>query len=228
MEIPFRGRGGEDDRIVGYLRVPESDRRLPILIISGGIDTFKEDIPRDGVLDRRIATLALDIPGVGDAPLAGSTDAERMFDAVLDWIGRQTRLDAERVGYRGASTGGYWAVKVAHTHRGRLACVVSHGGCVHHAFEPIGSKQRNGASIRSNLPTRWHTRSGTTPSTSGSNTPHSSRYCGRASWINPAPKPWWSTVCTTRCSRSATATCYSSMERLIRALLRRRTHGLHP
>ena len=136
VEIPFRGRAGEGDRIVGYLRVPESDRRLPILIISGGIDTFKEDIPRDGVLDRRIATLALDIPGVGDAPLAGSTDAERMFDAVLDWIGRQTRLDAERVGYWGASTGGYWAVKVAHTHRGRLACVVSHGGCVHHAFEP--------------------------------------------------------------------------------------------
>ena len=88
VEIPFRGRAGEGDRIVGYLRVPESDRRLPILIISGGIDTFKEDIPRDGVLDRRIATLALDIP------------------------------------------------KVAHTHRDRLACVVSHGGCVHHAFEP--------------------------------------------------------------------------------------------
>jgi esterase FrsA len=136
VEIPFRGRAGEGDRIVGYLRVPESDRRLPILIISGGIDTFKEDIPRDAVLDRRIATLALDIPGVGDAPLAGSTNAERMFDAVLDWIGRQSRLDAERAGYWGASTGGYWAVKVAHTHRGRLACVVSHGGCVHHAFEP--------------------------------------------------------------------------------------------
>jgi hypothetical protein len=32
--------------------------------------------------------------------------------------------------------GGYWAVKIAHTHRDRLACVVSQGGCVHRAFEP--------------------------------------------------------------------------------------------
>jgi esterase FrsA len=135
-EIPFRGRAGEGDRIVAYLRAPKSDRRLPILIVSGGIDTFKEDTARDGVLDRGIATLALDIPGVGDAPLAGSPDAERMFDAVLDWIGRQPRFDADRVGYWGASTGGYWAVKVAHTHRDRLACAVSHGGCVHRAFEP--------------------------------------------------------------------------------------------
>ena len=136
VEIPFRGRPGEGDRIVGYLRVPDSGPHLPILIVSGGIDTFKEDISREGVLDRGIATLALDIPGVGDAPLTGSPDAERMFDAVLDWIGCQPRLDAARIGYWGASTGGYWAVKVAHTHRDRLACVVSHGGCVHHAFEP--------------------------------------------------------------------------------------------
>jgi esterase FrsA len=136
VEIPFDGRAGEGARVVAYLRIPDCDPRLPTLIISGGIDTFKEDIPRDGVLDRGIATLAVDIPGVGDAPLAGSPDAERMFDAVLAWIGRQPRLDAERVGYWGASTGGYWAVKVAHSHRDRLACVVSHGGCVHHAFEP--------------------------------------------------------------------------------------------
>jgi esterase FrsA len=136
VEIPFHGRTGEGDRVVAYLRAPQADQRLPILIVSGGIDTFKEDIPREAVLDRGIATLALDIPGVGDAPLPGSLDAERVFDTVLDWIARERRLDAERVGYWGASTGGYWAVKIAHTHRNRLACAVSHGGCVHHAFEP--------------------------------------------------------------------------------------------
>ena len=120
VEIPFGGQTDEGDRVVAYLRAPDSDRRLPILIVSGGIDTFKEDVPRDGVLGRGIATSALDIPGVGDAPLTGSPCAERMFDAVLDWIGRQPRFDAERVGYWGASTGGYWAVKIAHTHRDRF------------------------------------------------------------------------------------------------------------
>jgi esterase FrsA len=213
VEIPFRGRAGEGDRVVGYLRIPGSDRRLPILIVSGGIDTFKEDIPRDGVLDRGIATLALDIPGVGDAPLAGSTNAERMFDAVLDWIGRQPRLDAERVGYWGASTGGYWAVKVAHTHRDRLACVVSHGGCVHHAFEPAWIEAAQWGEYPFELAETLAYAFGYNPSTIGWNTPRSSRCCGRASWINLAPRHCWSTACTTRCSRSATAICYSSMER---------------
>jgi esterase FrsA len=134
VEIPFPGRTGEGDRIIGYIRVADRAGQLPLLIVSGGIDTFKEDIPTDRVLDRGIATLAIDIPGVGDSPLPGSEDAERMFDAVFDWIAGQPQFDAERLGYWGASTGGYWAVKAAHTHRDSLACVVSQGGCVHHAF----------------------------------------------------------------------------------------------
>lgn len=134
VEIPFAGRPGDGDRIIAYLRVPGQGEPPPLLIVSGGIDTFKEDISTDRVLDRGIATLAIDIPGVGDAPLSGSEDAERLFDAVFDWIAERSPFDADRVGYWGASTGGYWAVKVAHTHRARLACAVSQGGCVHHAF----------------------------------------------------------------------------------------------
>ena len=34
-----------------------------------------------------------------------------------------------------ADTGGYWAAKLAHTHRERLACAVVHGGPIHHAFD---------------------------------------------------------------------------------------------
>jgi esterase FrsA len=110
-------------------------QRLPVLIVSGGIDTFKEDMHTDQVLARGIATLAIDIPGVGDSPLAGSEDAERMFTSLLDWIAAQPELDSARVGYWGGSTGGYWAAKIAHTHRDSLTCVVSQGGCVHHAFD---------------------------------------------------------------------------------------------
>lgn len=136
VAIPFHGRAGEGEEIVAYLRVPGGGGPLPVLIVSGGIDTFKEDTLADDVLECGIATLAVDIPGTGDAPLAGSVDAERMFDAVFDWIAEHPELDAARVGYWGKSTGGYWAAKIAHTHRERLACAVSHGGCVHHAFEP--------------------------------------------------------------------------------------------
>ena len=135
VEIPFDGRPGEGDRIIAHLRLPEGTGRLPIMIVSGGIDTFKEDMHTDQLLDRGIATLAIDIPGVGDAPLAGSEDAERMFTPLLEWIAARPELDSARIGYWGGSTGGYWAAKIAHTHRDSLACVVSQGGCAHHSFD---------------------------------------------------------------------------------------------
>jgi len=135
VEIPFTGRPGEGDRIIAHLRVPKGTDRLPVLLVSGGIDTFKEDMHTDQLLARGIATLAIDIPGVGDAPLAGSEDAERMFTPVLEWITTRPELDSERVGYWGGSTGGYWAAKIAHTHRDSLAYVVSQGGCIDHGFD---------------------------------------------------------------------------------------------
>jgi pimeloyl-ACP methyl ester carboxylesterase len=78
--------------------------------------------------------LAIDMPGVGEAPVAGSEDAERMFDAVFDWIEQRPDLDGTRVGIIGGSTGGYWASKLAHTHRERLRAAVNWGGCAHYAF----------------------------------------------------------------------------------------------
>ena len=135
VEMPFHGREGEGDRVIAYMRVPTSAEPLPLLLVSGGIDTFKEDSQEEDVLEQGIATLSIDIPGVGDAPVVGSIDAERLWDAIFDWVGTRHEIDPRRVGYWGSSTGGYWAVKVAHTHRDHLAAVVSQGGCVHHAFE---------------------------------------------------------------------------------------------
>ena len=83
-----------------------------------------------------MAALLIDMPGVGDAPLPGSEDAERMWDAVFDWIATRKDLDASRVGIWGGSTGGYWGAKLAHTHKDRMAAAVCHGGCAHYAFEP--------------------------------------------------------------------------------------------
>jgi pimeloyl-ACP methyl ester carboxylesterase len=40
------------------------------------------------------------------------------------------------VGVIGGSTGGYWAAKLAHTHRARLRAAVDQGGCAHYAFQP--------------------------------------------------------------------------------------------
>jgi esterase FrsA len=134
VEMPFAGRSGEGSVAVGLLRKSKGIERLPVVIVWGGIDAFKEERPTEPYLRAGIATLCIDMPGVADAPLAGSEDAERLWDAVLDWIGQRADLDSKRVAIVGGSTGGYWATKVAHTHRERLRAAVNHGGPAHYAF----------------------------------------------------------------------------------------------
>jgi pimeloyl-ACP methyl ester carboxylesterase len=116
---------------------------LPVLVTWGGIDTFKEDRRGTPYLQRDIATLAIDMPGVGEAPVYGSEDAERMWDGVFDWIETRNDLDSQRVGILGLSTGGYWATKLAHTHKDRIRAAINHGGCAHFAFQTewIGKAQ---------------------------------------------------------------------------------------
>jgi esterase FrsA len=136
VEIPFKGRPGEGNKIIAYLRVPkEGSGPFPLLLSWGGIDGFKEEQLNDSALERGLATLAVDGPGVGDSPVKGSVDAERVFEAVFDWVEKQRGLDARRIGVWGYSTGGYWAAKVAHVYKDRIACAVSQGGPVHYGFQ---------------------------------------------------------------------------------------------
>ncbi|NIO08111.1 MAG: alpha/beta hydrolase, partial [Deltaproteobacteria bacterium] len=135
VEMPFHGRPGEGNSIVGLLQKPSAPTPLPVLVTWGGIDTFKEDRRGTPYLQRGIAMLAIDMPGIGEAPIHGSEDAERMWDCIFDWIERRSDLDAGRVGVLGLSTGGYWATKLAHTHKDRIRAAINHGGCAHFAFQ---------------------------------------------------------------------------------------------
>jgi esterase FrsA len=134
VAMPFRGRPGEGQVSVGLLRKPREIEKPPVVIVWGGIDAFKEERPTEPYLRAGLATLCIDMPGVADAPLAGSDDGERLWDAVFDWLDQRRDLDAERIAVVGGSTGGYWATKLAHTHRERLRAAVNHGGPAHYAF----------------------------------------------------------------------------------------------
>lgn len=135
VEMPFKGRPGEGNVAIGLLRLPRADHKLPVVVAWGGIDSFKEERRVEPFLARGFAGLNVDMPGVADAPLAGSEDAERLWDAILDWIAAQPGLDSRQVILWGGSTGGYWAAKVAHTHADRLAGSIEHGGPAHYAFQ---------------------------------------------------------------------------------------------
>ena len=135
VEMPFAGRAGEGKIAVGLLRKPKGVAKPPVVVVWGGIDAFKEERASEPYLKAGLAPLAIDMPGVADAPLAGSENGERLWDAVFDFIASRSDLDSDRVGVHGGSTGGYWATKVAHTHAARLRAAVNQGGPAHFAFQ---------------------------------------------------------------------------------------------
>ena len=147
IEVPFRGHPGEGDRVVVYLARPRGVRRPPVVISWAGIDSWKEEslVGSKHFWDRGIATIHVDMPGTGESPILAGVDAERAWDPVFGWLA-DSDLDAGRVAVLGASFGGYWATKLAHTHRDRLAAAVNWAGGIHRTFQRPWQEQSRGAS----------------------------------------------------------------------------------
>jgi dipeptidyl aminopeptidase/acylaminoacyl peptidase len=155
VSVPFEGREGEGKEVVFYVLRPDGIERPPVVMLWGGIDTWKEEMyDRVGSLLRSqgVAVLLLDMPGVGEAPVLAGTNAERQWTPVFDWLARSDDLDGGRCAAIGASFGGYWAMKLAYTHRDRLRCAVNWGGGVHVTFTPEWQQRsRNAASYLMDL-----------------------------------------------------------------------------
>lgn len=137
VTVPFDGREGEGTEVVFYVLRPSEAARPPVVMLWGGIDTWKEEMyDRVGTLLRSqgFAVLLLDMPGVGESPVRAGRDAERQWAPVFGWLAGREDLDADRCGAIGASFGGYWAMKLSYTHRERLRCCVNWGGGVHVTF----------------------------------------------------------------------------------------------
>ena len=75
VEMPFAGRAGEGKIAVGLLRKPKGVAKPPVVVVWGGIDAFKEERASEPYLKAGLAPLAIDMPGVADAPLAGRRTA---------------------------------------------------------------------------------------------------------------------------------------------------------
>jgi len=113
----------------------------------GGVDAWKEESYLRGRFLREsgIATIHVDMPGVGEAPVLAGPDAERMWDPIFDWLD-ENDFDSSRIGLLGLSFGGYWATKLAHTHRDRVHAAVNWGGGIHLTFQKSWQERSRGAS----------------------------------------------------------------------------------
>jgi len=113
----------------GYLRMPRGARPAPVVVIINGTNAVKEELHwwSGALLERGIATIAFDGPGMGQTFHRMSMVAEPrpVGTAILDEIERRPELDPRAVGLMGMSLGGYIAIRMAaHDRRVRaVACV---------------------------------------------------------------------------------------------------------
>lgn len=125
VRFPFRGI-----EITGYLRVPESVEKPPVVICIGGLDTTKEDYNSisDICVARGMATFSFDGPGQGETAfkMRSIPDFETVISAAIDYLESRPEIDVGRIGIVGRSMGGYFAPRAVSEDR-RLKALVAWG-----------------------------------------------------------------------------------------------------
>jgi pimeloyl-ACP methyl ester carboxylesterase len=142
--LPFKNAAdGDGDSIPLYVRTPpvaSQEKPVPVILLITGLDGHRPDNSErtDEFLKRDWATVICDIPGVADCPSnkRDPSAPERLFTTILDYIKSIPELNSRKIIAWGLSAGGYYAIRLAHTHASLLAGAVGHGAGTHHYIGP--------------------------------------------------------------------------------------------
>ncbi|RMD40729.1 hypothetical protein DV735_g4407, partial [Chaetothyriales sp. CBS 134920] len=133
---------GEGDVVPVNFLLPadaSASNPCPLLLIFTGLDGYRTELAvwQDGFRQKGVATMIAEIPGTGDSPalVQDPTSPDRQWASVLDWISEYKAINVTKVIVWGFSTGGYYALRVAHTEKDRLLSAISLGGGAHHMFD---------------------------------------------------------------------------------------------
>lgn len=144
VKIPHTHKAPNDlgDTVYVNKCIPRSataETPAPTVLIITGLDGYRTELAvwQKGWAQKGVASVIVEIPGTGDSPAAKGdpTSPDRQFDSLLDWMDAQPEIDSKRIVVWGFSTGGYYAIRLAHTHADRLLACVSLGGGAHHMFD---------------------------------------------------------------------------------------------
>lgn len=118
--------------MVGYLRVPATREKPPVVMLFNGFEGSKEESEHrlGELLARGLATVSWDGPGRGETwpemPMTGSYGPAAA--AMIDVLAARDEIDASRIGALGPNRGGFVAAKAAaHDHRIKALAVTSPG-----------------------------------------------------------------------------------------------------
>jgi len=122
--------------VPAHLFTPRGGESRPLVLLSGGADTFKVELHRLalGLARAGLRVAAIDMPGTGESPGPLTPDAHLTYLSVLDAL-----APAQRRGVLGISFGGHWAAKLALL--GHVDAAVDVGG-------PVGALALNEDFVR--------------------------------------------------------------------------------
>jgi pimeloyl-ACP methyl ester carboxylesterase len=144
VEIPHvHAIEGEGSTIPVFFQLPSGASKespAPCVIIFTGLDGYRTELAlwKNTFLPKGCGLIVVEIPGTGDSPALKQDpkSPDREWSSLLDWIDTETSIDHKKLIVWGFSTGGYYAIRIAHTHADRLLGSVSQGGGCHHMFDP--------------------------------------------------------------------------------------------
>ncbi len=128
----------QNSHIPAYLWLPKGVSRPPLIIMSPGANSVKEELHRwaAAFIERGMATLTFDGPGQGElSPLMGShlplriENYHTVFTTILDYLERNVsdRIDMKRIVLWGQATGGHLVTR-AYEHERRPVALVNLDG----------------------------------------------------------------------------------------------------
>ncbi|MEV5527007.1 alpha/beta hydrolase [Streptomyces prunicolor] len=116
-------------------RVRGQSARPGVIVLCGGVDTWKMDLHRLAVATARATGLlvaAVDMPGTGESTVPLAPDADRILVGLVSQL---RRAHGQPVGFYGISFGAHWAAKLALA--GHVDAAVDLGGPTGLTDEPV-------------------------------------------------------------------------------------------
>ncbi|PSW19607.1 esterase FrsA [Photobacterium sanctipauli] len=124
----------ENKTFQAFIHLPRTDKLLPTVIVSGGLDTLQSDLWRlyhDYLGPAGYAMITLDMPSVGHSAAWSLTeDTSRLHQALLQQVKDVPWVDHHRVAMLGLRFGGNAAIRLGFLEPSRLRTCISVGGII--------------------------------------------------------------------------------------------------
>ncbi len=141
IAIPYQGRN-----ITCYLHLPKTEKPLPVVIVSGGMDSLQTDmwrLYRDFLAPNNIAMLTVDMPSIGYSshwPL--TEDSSCLHQAILNHLPNIPWVDRFHAAVMGFRFGGNAALRLSFLEPNKLKACVALGSPIHSILSNAASLEK--------------------------------------------------------------------------------------